>query len=279
MITHGKVTFTAACFGKPHDWSLNPFQEPGDQSKDWRLAERLGQALSSVGATTVFATRPVHANARIIDRHRLNKHIALPHGVDLVRNGDIPADGTSLYPGEASAMTAGGCPRIVVVCGSAMADAHAGRDSLIDRERVLTGMKSRRHETVVEALLERVSLESMRKDVHAWVFFSIEARRFVHDGGHDTYGTYNCKLPNHIADHWGMPARIDCVSADDWPYPYQNSSMYLDLPRLIRAQFASLGVPSNQVHLEYAYGSSDLLFDTRGPDAKKRNLVTVVRHT
>lgn len=271
-ITHNGMRFTAACFGKPHRWTLSPFQEPGDASKEPELAERIGQALYSVGATRVFATRPLYANARVIDQNRLNRHIPLPCGVELIRNGDIPADGTTLFPGDASAMSAGGCPRIVVVHDGKMADAHASRDSLIDRNCVLNGVPNsdREHETVVEALLKKVAGNGPYKDVYAWVFFSITARRFVHEHTHEKHGAYNRTLPLYVLKLWDMAARTS-MDADE-------TAMYLDVPLLIRAQFAQFGVPWTNVNLKHAYGSADRLYDTRGTDPQARNLVAIVRH-
>lgn len=272
----GSVSFSAAAFGNPYQYSLTLFQKPEDGERNADLALRIATALKSVDATRVYATRPATANAQIIDRQVLKYHIHMGHGVTIIRNHAKPADGTMLERGDASAMTAGGCPRIVLIRKNKMVDAHAGRDSLLDRSDVLRGVRAqgRRHQSVVDAMLAKLDVNSRQDaaEVYAYVFYAIEPRRFSHDTAHELHGVYNGKLPEYILRKWGH---------DGGAYSFERSlnTIYLDLPKLIKAQLKKRGVLDTQIDLLSAYAPDSLLHDTRGPNPTARNLVVISRHT
>jgi hypothetical protein len=269
----GPIRFTAAAFGQPYEYTLNHFQKPDDAKREPQLALRIAQALVSVDATEVYATRPSTANAKIVERHVLNQNIYIGHGVTLRRNGKKPADGTMLGRNQASAMTAGGGPRVVLVRGSKMVDAHAGRDSLLERTDVVRSVRVRKHASVIDSMLEKLDVRSDldAAEVSAYVFYAIKPERFTHETTHHTYGGYNANLPTYIAQRWRN-------SGGQMTFTKDGTVICLDLPMLIRAQLVKLGVPESQIDLSSAYAPDDLLYDTRGENPSARNLVVISRH-
>lgn len=269
----GRVRFTAAAFGQPHAYTLNHFQKPEDAAREPELALRIAQALVAVGASEVYATRPSTANAKIVERHVLNQNIYIGHGVTLKRNGKKPADGTMLERHHASAMTAGGCPRVVLVHGTKMVDAHAGRDSLLERTDVLRGVRVRKRASVIDSMFEKLDIrcDADAAQVFAFVFYAIKPERFTHETTHHTHGAYNANLPTYITRRWRN-------SGGQMAFTKDGPVICLDLPMLIRAQLVKLGVPESQIDLSSAYAPDDLLYDTRGENPAARNLVVISRH-
>src|SRR5690348_10075568 len=116
-VRNGNITYEAICYpaGTPSgDWSLAKLKVPGDEQLNPTEAERLGRVLASHGIKRAFAPRVADSSAIIVPKSELTDVIELPHGVKLFRNARLPADGTTLGPGDAFIMSGGGCPVIVV---------------------------------------------------------------------------------------------------------------------------------------------------------------------
>jgi hypothetical protein len=267
-IETGAVTLTAACFeGK--EWSLGPLQRPEDVSKSPQLSMQVGAALWGLGVKRAYAPNPTEFNGIIVNPKMLGRYISLPYGVHLLRNQEIPADGTLLrQAGDAGVFSAGGCSVIVATLGNEMLFAHAGRECVLDRTRVLSGgtEKSRWAKSVVDNIVSALTPHhDLRRDLKVWVFYSIKPEDFVHhfDDRNPNHALYNqaaaCYLPQEFGEEYG------------WMDKY---ALYIDIPRIIRTQFRTLGV--NQVSLEHAYLADELPHTRNGGG---RYLVAIVRNS
>lgn len=258
-------------FGKPDNWSLSPLQEDGDQYEHPELAARLSAALAVAGVQRAFATSPTKFNAEMVRQEDLHKRIMLPDLL-LFRNNMRPADGTELLPLDAGLISTGGCPVIVMVWRERVRYAHAGRDCLIDRvyiehEGRHRGM-FRKHGSVCDALVDSIGVpRELRHEVSVWVFGSITPKDFPHPLNHPKHGTFNRQLHYFLRRARRYPS--DCALAS-------NDVLYLDLPKLIRAQLCMLGLRDDHIHTLGAYlEGGDVWLD--GTPGAGRNLLVVAR--
>ena len=266
------MVFSTACFEGKH-WSLAPLQKPEDVQKNLQLATHVGAALRGLGAIRAFAPNPTKFNGQIIRPALLNRDIVLPGGVHLLRNQAIPADGTKLaIDGDAGVFSAGGCAFIVATLGYEMYFAHAGRECVLDRHKVLTrGVQcSRKPESVVDNIVARLVGESWRKHlrslIRVWVFYSIKPQDFAHyfATANPEHAAYNRAAAEFLPKEYGG----ECGWAD-------RNAIYIDLPKIIRAQFVRHGIPADNISLQHAYLRDELPTTRNGGG---RYLAVVVRH-
>ena len=268
--TPGAPTYSAACF-EGSDWSLAPLQRSGDQRKAPNLAHRLNEAVLELGARYAYAPSPAKFNGKIIRPHKLMQEQMHLGEILLYRNPDAHADGTWLLsPGNAGIFSAGGCSMIVATMGQEMIFAHAGRDCVIDRTRITSRsrVQGRHNESVVHSIVDSLAPSSLlRSHIHAAVYYSIKPEDFRHD--------FEDVDPEHLK--YNIPA------AEMLPAEYgdecgivDKQGICIDVPRIIRAQFISLGVPEENINLEHAYLADELPTTRRGGG---RYLAAVVRHT
>ncbi len=266
----GAPTYSAACF-EGNDWSLAPLQRTGDQDKAPDLAHKLNDALLGLGASCAYAPSPVKFNGKIIRPTTLLQE-QIPLGdVMLYRNQAVPADGTWLPDaGCAGIFSAGGCSMIVVTMGREMIFAHAGRDCVIDRKRIMTRDRERgRHnESVVNSIVDSLAPSDwLRSQLRVAVYYSIKPEDFRHDFADvdPEHLKYNTEAARKLLYEYGD----ECGTVD-------TRGICIDIPRIIRAQFISLGVPAANISLEHAYLADELPTTRRGGG---RYLAAVVRHT
>jgi hypothetical protein len=269
----GQARYTVACF-EGSDWSLARLRRSGDEKKEPEFARKVSRALQSVGARLAYAPTPTKFNGELVRPDELLKEWIPLGDVTLYRNPGIPADGTRLpHRGCAGIFSAGGCSLIVATRRDEMIFAHAGRDCVLDRTRILTENRTtgRRHESVVHSILNELapsrSLLKEVQEVHVAVYYSIRPEDFRHDlaDKNPEHTAYNRSAMRLLPREYGGECGI--VDAE---------GIGIDVPRIIRAQFKALGVPPANISLEHAYLSDELPTTRRG-DGSGRYLVAVVR--
>ncbi len=280
-VVRSNVSFTAACFGgDDFNWSLAPLQERGDGDKHPEFAGRLSAALRSLGVLHAYAPNPTQFNGQIIWPGDLETGIYLRQdGLMVWRQKDKPADGVFLNrQRDGGILSAGGCSVIVATWREYLLFAHAGRDCLLDRERIKSRgeRQSRGNESVVNAIISAfidLGMTSTREldHAHAWIFWAIKPENFRHD--FETERKEHREYNNGLAEYLPQFMRWD-----DQVASIDNRGVSLDTARLARAQFLKNGVPSENVHLEYAY-LPDHLPHTRKGDGKGRYLVAIARQS
>lgn len=262
------IRFTTACFQGPgNEWSLGSLQEPEDVTKQPGLTKRLRDAMRHLGADRVYAPSPVKFNGKIIRPTELSRVFNLKGGVLLFRNASMPADGTFLRAdGHAGVFSAGGCGLTVAILRDHLIFAHTGRDCVIDRERVLTGVPSRAKESVVDSIIDAFCelgyTEKHFCDLSVWVLYSIKPQDFLHRFDDQRHGEYNRRVGSDVA-RW-TPVGVHTTAA----------GFQIDVPAIARAQFIAHGVPSENIRLDHAYLNDELPTTRNGGG---RYLVAVVR--
>lgn len=263
------VRFTAACFGGADtEWSLKPLQVPQDVAKNPVLVSKIRNAMRHLGADKLFAPYPAEFNAEIIHPIDLTKVLVLSHGVVLFRNAARPADGTLLRaPGDAGIFSAAGCSVIVASINEHLLFAHAGRDCVINRKRVLGESGARRNESVVDSMVDAfIDLGYSKEDLqrmHVWVLYSIKPEHFVHLYEDPNHAAYNLVVGAYLAQR-GLSEGTGNIPG----------GVALDVPTIVQGQFLQYGVPDEHIHLEHCYLSDELPTTRRGGG---RYLVAIVR--
>jgi hypothetical protein len=271
----GHPAYAVACF-EGSDWSLKPLQRAGDEHAAPELARKIGQALKGMGARLVFAPTPTKFNGELVSEETLMEERLRLRGMWMYRNPDAPADGTWLsHRGCAGIFSAGGCSLIVATRGKKVIFAHAGRDCVIDRTRILTlnRMTGRERESVVNSILcelapSRSLLKEVR-DIRVAVYYSIRPEDFRHDleDKDPAHAAYNRNAMEMLPREYGP----ECGIVD-------GRGIGIDVPRIIRRQFIDNGVPPENISLEHAYLHDELPTTRRG-DGSGRYLVAVIRNS
>jgi hypothetical protein len=252
-----------------NSWSLKDLQTQEDVETHPLLAKGLQDAMRSMRIYKAYAPNVAPASAEITSTCLLQE-INLGDGRFLYRNHDIPADGIFLRKGAAFMMSSAGCPVIIATAHDQMAIAHAGRDSLIDRDAVLTGEPMRIFFGAVYSLTatfagKNISPEAITMSMH----FALPAESFEHSFEHPLHGEYNRRLAELLEEQW--PSAIARKN---------HKGILLDLGSLFKEQALNAGVSEAKVmdslaELPYLTHTRD----GRDPsgERKLRNLIVVKR--
>lgn len=266
----GRQSVSVAVLGpayvEPHGltgWSLKPIQFQDDISQNPLLAALLSREFFALDVREAFAPNVAAFSGRIADTAELTTKICLDK-TTLYRNRDKPADGIFLKPEQAFVMSAAGCAIILASAGDHFIAAHAGRDSLIEREAVL-GRATRGHISIVDAIIEEFRKRDMsERNIEMVMMFAIPAKTFEHRFDHPLHGAYNQALNMFVWDRWP-----DCLA-------HNGNSMFLDLERLFVEQARLAGV--RRVRAEHSLADFPRLAHTRdGNNPERRNLIIVKR--
>lgn len=261
----GGVKLKARLFGKPRNGSLSQLASPDPAIRD-TFAEFLGWVHHDAQIGKAYAPTPTKFTDRIIAPDRLTVQVPIGKRV-LYRNSAEPADGVPIKSGEACFISPSSCPTTVMVGGDGTTLVlHTGRDCLVDRHALKYNEPApgRWHTSIIFSALHYLGNP---EEVYVKVLWSVPPHLFAHDMGDKVYGEINKKRHNIITALWGP----DSV-------PTRNHKYQLDLPKLIRDQCASRGVPESNIDLTHAYQSLDGTW-LDGKPGTPRNLVVVSRHS
>ena len=263
----GTTRFLSACFAGT-DWSLGPLYEPQDAYKHPDLAARVGRALAGLVAINVYAPNPTAFNGEILLRKNLTDVFGLGSGVLLHRKREPKADGVFLTDkGDAFTFSGGGCGMVVVSLRTDLIAAHAGRESLLDRQEVVTDgkEKSRERDLADNILVNLGACGGDMHSVHSWPLYFIRPEEFAHRPDDPKHHAYNCAAARYLSAKYGAHAG-----------QVEDGTLYMDLPRIFQKQLVERGVPEENIHLEHAYLPRGLPHTRNGGG---RYLAAAVRHT
>lgn len=262
----GRVAFSASCF-EGNNWSLAPLQKSEDVKKNPELAARINVALHGLGARIAFAPNPTKFNGLVIPPMQLIYGLNLGE-VTLRRHRDHPADATFLrYPGNAGIFSAGGCGVVVIAYKDTLMFGHAGRESLVDRDRVLTeGLVESRPKDLIDNMIDALEVKPGEEgEVYAWPLYFIKPEHFSHrfDDPNPEHVPYNKAAARYLPKMYPEFGMVN------------DEGINIDLPGIAKNQLMDRGVPEENINLEHAYLSDELPTTRRGGG---RYLVAIVRH-
>lgn len=265
------VPFTAVCTpGTGMELSLAPLQKPEDAAKSagLDLCMKLHTILHPHGAERLLAPTPTEANGEIIEPTNLSKVFLVGSGMRMFRNPEAPADGTFLRNrGDAGIFSVSGCGVIVAAMGDRLIFAHAARNSLIDRRRVLTGQNSRRNESVVDAIIEAFGeLGHDKFDIkirmRVWMFYFIRPEDLFDSFDNPEHCKYNRAVGADVQNRLGVHRM------------YNDDGVMLDLPVIAAQQFVNHGISRRNINLEHCYLPGGMPHTRNGGG---RSLLAIIR--
>lgn len=284
----GRVRVTA--FGRFYDslereenWTFSNLRVPEDKDKDSSLRRSLPKIAKEMGFSELLVPSPVDFNARICWERELNVRIPLGNRLSIKRG--VNADGCRLQPGQAFGLSAAGCAAIAACYPLdplshekvRIATGHAGLKSCVDEQEALTGLPSRKPESVTEALLDSMDCSGKRKyrrkRVGVVIILPIPSFEFTHPWNHPEWGEQNKLRSKYIKEKYGP----NCL-------PGTEEEGRIELHELITTQFVELGVPLEHIRLirtKDVFGSArwrdgkEIWYSTRGDFPTRRNLILV----
>jgi hypothetical protein len=260
----GDILLKARMYSKPLNGSLSQLVSPDPHTREM-FSRLLGDIHHEVQIGKAYAPSPIKFTDRIADPDELT--VPVPIGkYTLYRNPERPADGVPLKSGEGCFISPSSCPTTVMVSGDKALVLHTGRDCLIDRHGLEHGSPApgREHGSIIFTALHYLGKP---EQVQVKVLWSTPPHLFVHDLDHPTYGKINERMHHVVTRLWGS----DSV-------PKRGNKFHLDLPKLVRDQCMSRGVPEDNIDLRHAYQPpSGTWLD--GKAGTPRNLVVVSRHS
>lgn len=262
----GGVSFTATMISQPRNGSLLQLTDK-DEGVRTEFRNFVGSTLCDLDVSEAYAPKPKFTDY-ISKPSELVMGVPVgPHVLHRNRDGEF-GDGVLLRRrGEAYVVSPSSCPTTVMVGDDGTSVAlHTGRFCLIDQHGLEKDvpMPGRKYTSIVFSALE---LLGDPKQVHVKPLWSIPPHLFVHDKNHPTFGKTNEKMRHVIAKLWGS----DSV-------PLRGDKFWLDLPKLVRDQCISRGVPEDNIDLTHAYQPPTGTW-IDGAKGTPRNLVVVSRHS
>lgn len=254
-------------FGKPND-----FGPHGD-------CETIMETLK------FYATRNFVTDILVPSCQKFNAKIAgKKHFLEKIKFSDITlhkmvfADGVILNRHEALFIASADCPTIIATGENGMIAAHAGRNCLIDMQKLYPGAKTREHESVVDAMMEELLLAGEKaKNLKVFITCGIKAENFPHPFDHPQHGAKNEAFIKYLLKKYGKNFLKSNPAAG-----------LICLKDLIKTQFMIHGVPRENIAADSidTYGDNVLGNHVwhscaRGKtqeEKKRRNGVLVIRN-
>lgn len=211
------------------------------------------KALAGLGCDSYFcAPSPVQMNGEVIYSTEMTEgwQVFLD---DLARRKlyrGANADGFySINKWHSYAVSAADCALVVAKSGNVIIAAHAGRNSVIDMER-MKGNKPRKNESVVHAIRNVIARAGgVIRDTQVWVGFSISPGPHFAHAISDEKNPHNKAMVEYIARNYGL----SCFKQDG----AGGTLGWLDTKELIRRQFLDLGVREENIELDSVCTYSD----------------------
>ncbi len=241
-------------FGAQKDnfnFSLKDLQSMGDEKKQENegLVRCFREVANHFNIRRIYAPRPVNMNSEVVDPQDLGVELVIDYkdfgdagGLETLLLRGVNADGIRLPEKSMFAVSSADCALIVVKWRNQMWAAHAGRDSLMDRELIETnGLRvGKYYPSVVNSIMEEIP-RKFSSETQVFMGCTIsKGAHFEHPIDHPNpkYAEFNQKMINHIWKTYGQP-----VSSQDMSFWERGQ---IDMKWLMRRQFESYGV----IHFE-----------------------------
>jgi hypothetical protein len=228
------------------------------------------QALAGIGYNSdFFAPSPVEMTGEVVNSSEMLGHWQIFLD-DLARRKlyrGAKGDGFSfINEWNSYSVSAADCALVVAKSGDLIIAAHAGRNSVIDMER-MKGNKPRKNESVVHAICNVIGRAGgVIRDTQVWVGFSISPGPHFGHAISDEKNPHNKAMVEYIARNYGL----SCFKQDG----AGGTLGWLDTKELILRQFLNLGVREENIELDSVCTYSNK--DTQGKYlwySNKRHLI------
>lgn len=257
------------CFGTASgNWALRGMTPEENHAFNPGIVSRLSGVAEAFRLNRLYLPSP----------HRFNGEVAGPDDFrqawpkTRLRRGASVEGSTMEKIGEAVGIASSDCPTIIARNRISLltVSAHAGRESLYDKEALFNGARPRRHESVVDAIMEKLAPGSRgAEDVTVFIACGIKAWWFGHRWDDPVHGENNRRLCEHLDARWGPKCAL---------------SGFIALDEVISAQFRAHGVRPDKISVSEActYHDKDAKGASRWHSHRRdgqggRNFVLAVR--
>lgn len=191
------------------NWSFRSLQKPGDENNEENemLVAKLTELVAERKLNGIYAPSPAQFNSAIVPLVEFSpKDVLWLNGsrfhTPLYRG--VHADGIYSEGSERVGfmMSSADCALLVVRSGRKVFVAHAGRNSLFDKEEILSGKPSKKYRSVVDAIMANLS-EDERVRAQAFVGCAIsEGEHFEHPTNDAKHGDWNAKMITYLFENF-----------------------------------------------------------------------------
>ncbi len=231
------------CFGRSSgNWALKGYERSESEAHNPGIGRKIEALLRTHRIGRLYMPSPHQFNAKLACPTELRvpwKDGQIFRGVD--------AEGVLLDKIEdACGIASSDCPTIVArnALTGLVVSAHAGRESLYDADHLFRGFAPRRHTSVVDAIVERLSGGDARMadSIQAYVTCGICQANFSHPYDGSALGERNKKMCEHLKGAWGQDVAVHG---------------HISLFELITRQFEARGVHPSHVRWDRTDTFSD----------------------
>lgn len=257
-------------FGMPNDF--------GPQGNPTTIMETLKFYAEINGVKNIFAPSCKKFNAEIIHTEKL-RHKTRLRGGPMFHRGYF-ADGVILTAkDDAFFIASADCPTLVAIGKNIAIIAHAGLGCLIDKYKIYNNKPSRKHESVVDSIMEKfIKTRENIDEIQIFITCGIKGANYSYPSYHPQYGNKNKILINYLLRKYSysLLGLGDC------------SNGLISLGNLIENQFVLYGVPTENIAFDDIDTYSDNILGkhlwhscARGKtskEKKRRNGVLIIRN-
>lgn len=143
---------TAMMWGKPTDWRTAPLECEGDQKKALEVIRLLEQITVTHKINRILSPNVSRFNSVFLSDGSQYPWKLTLNGTACKLHRGLYGDGFEVYPGDAGIIAPADCAVVVVTTPNGrVLILHAGRDSLVDRQKIVSGVESKQFESIIFA--------------------------------------------------------------------------------------------------------------------------------
>jgi copper oxidase (laccase) domain-containing protein len=256
-------------FGAHRHWGYKGGSSEEIEANNPGITWDLMNLFASLGINHVVSPIPAF-NAEVVAEDDLQENL-IP---GMFRG--LRADGVLIHrPGTTFAIASADCPTTVLYdpVKKVLAALHCGRDALLDRTLINTGIKGRNFGSVITAVTHKMMIDhqTFPPSLQAFVAAGIGADSFEHPTVDHPYAEQNAMLIDHLENRYRSfePIVTDRVNGR------------ISLNRLIERQLCGRFISPSKIEFDGVDTATDVdkdgvhLFHSNRRDKTKRNLVLV----
>lgn len=142
----------ALMWGKPTDWRTAPLESEGDQKKAPEVIKLLEQITSTYKINRILSPNVSRFNSVFLSDGSQYPWKLTLRGTACKLHRGLYGDGFEVHPSDVGIIAPADCAVVVATTPNGRVFMlHAGRDSLVDRQKIMSGIESKQFESIIFA--------------------------------------------------------------------------------------------------------------------------------